>query len=60
MKIIYYFHLHTFLEIIPLAGARPTRFTRNAVTQTTIMRDAKDILELDPGVAKRGLYKEYI
>ena len=46
-------------EIIPLAGARPTWFTRDAVTQTTIMRDAKDILELDPGVSKRGLYKEY-
>ena len=45
--------------IVPLVGARPTRFTRDAVTQTTIMRDVKDILELDPGVSKRGLYKEY-
>ena len=26
---------------------------------TTIERDATDILELDPGVSKRGLYKEY-
>ena len=46
-------------EIVPLAGARPTRYTRDAVTQTVIERDAKDILELDPGVSKRGLYKEY-
>ena len=46
-------------EIVPLAGARPIWYTRDAVTQTTIMRDAKDILELDPGVSKRGLYKEY-
>ena len=43
-----------------MAGARPTRYTRNAVTRTTIERDTEDnILELDPGVSKRGLYKEY-
>ena len=46
-------------EIVPLTGARPTRFTRDAVTQTIIMRNTIDILELDPGVSKRGLYKEY-
>ena len=46
-------------EIVPLAGARPTRYTRDAVTQTTIERDATGILELDPGVSRRGLYKEY-
>ena len=47
-------------EIVPLAGARPTRYTRCAVTMTTIERDATtDILELDPGVTKRGLYKDY-
>ena len=46
-------------EIVPLAGARPTRYTRDAVTMTTIERDATpDILELDPGVSKRGIYKE--
>ena len=32
-------------KIVPLAGARPTQYTRDKVTQTTIMRDAKDILE---------------
>ena len=43
-----------------MAGARPTQYTRDAVTQTTIERDAKDIiLELDPGYSKRGLYKEH-
>ena len=47
-------------KIVPLAGKRPTRYTRDAVTQTTIERDAKDnILELDIGCSKRGLYKEY-
>ena len=46
-------------EIVPLAGAQPTQYTQDAVTQTTIERDATDILELDPGVSKRGLYKEY-
>ena len=45
-------------EIVPLAGARPTQYTRNVVTQTTIERDANNnILELDPGVFKTGLYK---
>ena len=46
-------------KIVPLAGARPTQYKRDAVTQTTIERDATGILELDPGVSKRGLYKEY-
>ena len=46
-------------EIVPLAGARPSRYTRDVVTQTTIMRDAKDVLELDPGVSKRGVFKKY-
>ena len=47
-------------EIVPIAGARPTRYTHDAVTCTTIEKDANDIiLELDPGVSKRGLYKEY-
>ena len=46
-------------KIVPLSGARPTQYTRDTVTCTTIERDAKDILELDPGVSKRGLYKEY-
>ena len=36
------------------------RYTRDAVTRTTIEKDTNDkILELDPGVSKRGLYKEY-
>ena len=53
--------IHFFkTEIVPLVGARPTRYTRDAVTCTTIERDTNDkILELDPGVSKRGLYKEY-
>ena len=38
-------------KIIPLAGARPTWYTRDAITRTTIERDTKDILELDPGVS---------
>ena len=46
-------------EIVPLVGARPTRYTWDAVTQTAIERDATGILELDPGVSMRGLYKEY-
>ena len=46
-------------EIVPLVGAKPTQYTRDVVTCTTIERDAKDILELYPGVSKRGLYKEY-
>ena len=46
-------------EIVPLAVARPTWYTRDAVTCTTIERDATDISELDPGVFKRGHYKEY-
>ena len=45
-------------KIVPLAGARPTQYTRNAVTRTTIERDATDILELNSSVSKRGLYKE--
>ena len=46
-------------EIVPLAGARPTWYTRDTVTCTTIERDTIDILELDPGVSKSSLYKEY-
>ena len=32
-------------EIVPLAGARPTRYTRDAVTRTTIERDATGMLQ---------------
>ena len=40
-------------EIVPIAGARPTLYTRDAFTHTTVERDANDnILELDPGVSK--------
>ena len=46
-------------KIVLLAGARPTWYTWDAVTLTTIERDVRYILELDPGVSKRGLYKEY-
>ena len=46
-------------EFLALAGARPTRYTRDVVTQTTIERDVTGILELDPGVSNRGLYKEH-
>ena len=42
-----------------MAGARPTRYTRCAVSQTVIERDTNHIQELDPGVSKRGLLKEY-
>ena len=38
-------------KIVHLAGARPTWYTQDAVTCTIIERDAKDILELDPGVS---------
>ena len=46
-------------SIIPMAGARPTRYTRCAVSRTVSERDTNDIMELDPGVTKRGLFKEY-
>ena len=46
-------------QIVPMAGARPTQYTRCAVARTVIERDTDDIMELDPGVTKRGLFKEY-
>ena len=46
-------------QIVPMAGARPTQYTRCAVSQTVTERDTNNIMELDRGVTKRGLYKEY-
>ena len=46
-------------QIVPMAGARPTRYTRCAVSRTVCERDTNNTMELDPGVTKRGLYKEY-
>ena len=46
-------------QIVPMAGARPTRYTRCAVSRTVSERDTNDIMELDPVVTKRGLFKEY-
>ena len=45
-------------RILPIAGARPNRYTSCAVTQTVTERDTNDIMELDPGVSKTGLFKE--
>ena len=42
-------------EIIPLAGARPTRFTRDTVLERIEVRDTTDVLELDPGNSKHRL-----
>jgi len=46
-------------EVIPLAGARPTRFTRDTVLKRIEVRDVADIMELDPGNSKRRLYRMY-
>ena len=46
-------------KIVPLAGARPTCYTRDAVSETIIERDTSNIMELDPGVSNCGLYKEH-
>ena len=46
-------------QIFPMAGSRCTQFTCCTVSQTVIERDTNDIMELDLGVSKRGLYKEY-
>ena len=46
-------------RILPIAGARPTQYTHCAVSQTTTKRDTNDIMELDLGVSKRVLFKEY-
>ena len=42
-----------------MADARPNRYTHYTVSQTVTERDTNDIIELDPGVTKKGLYKEY-
>ena len=46
-------------EALPLSGARPTQYTRDIVTKSIIERDVADVIELDPGLTKRGLYKKY-
>jgi hypothetical protein len=46
-------------DILPLAGPRPTRWTRDAVTKTIQVRDTADIEELDPGWSKRRLYGNF-
>ena len=46
-------------DILPLAGPRPTRWTRDAVTKTTEVRDSDGIEELDPGWSKRRLYGNF-
>ena len=51
----YFFKNH----ILPMAGARPTQYTRCAVSQTITERDTINNMEFDPGVSKRGLFKEY-
>ena len=48
-------------KIVPLAGARSTWYTRDAVTCTTLERDANDmILELDPGFPREASTKNMI
>ena len=42
-----------------MAGARLTGYTHCAVSRTVTNRDTNHIQELDPGVSKRGLFKEY-
>ena len=54
-SLAYFFKNHILL----MAGARPTRCTRCAVSQAITERDTNEIMELDPGVSKRGLFKEY-
>ena len=51
----YFFKNHILL----MAGVWPTWYTRCAVPQTVTERDTNHIQELDPGVSKRGLFKEY-
>ena len=46
-------------QILPIAGAKPTRYTRCVVSRIVTERDTNDIIELDPGVTQRGLSKEY-
>ena len=47
-------------QILPIAGARPTQYTSYTVSKNEIERDTNDIMKLDPGVSKRGLYKGYV
>ena len=46
-------------QILPMAGARPTQYTRCAVSSTVIERDKNGTMELALGALKRNLYKEY-
>jgi hypothetical protein len=46
-------------NILPLAGPRPMRWTRDAVTKTLQVRDTYDIEELDPGRSKRRLHGNF-
>ena len=42
-----------------MASTRPTQYTHCAVSRTITVRDVNNIIELDPVVSKRGLFKEY-
>ena len=46
-------------QMLPMAGAKPTWYTRCVVSWTVTERDTNDVMELDPGVTKRGLFKEH-
>ena len=45
--------------ILPMDGAQPTRYTHCTMTLTVTERDTNHIMELNPRVLKRGLFKEY-